>query len=139
MGFWNGLKELSNWSKKNKQKKEEKEKKVNENPTEEQLLDNKKGKLSFLWTFLSVVVYVLGFGVVAKGFDVNAAVGIIALVVALLITPLVQRKAISLAQEQRRINGKGLIALICACAIPLIVLAGGVFFFAFGGYYIWLN
>jgi len=138
MGFWKGLKELSNWSKKNKQKKEEKAKKVNESPTEEQLKDNKKGKLSFLWTFLSVVVYVLGFGVVAKGFDINVGVGIIALLVALLTTPLAQRKAISLAQEQRRINGKGLIALILAVVLPLAILAGGVFFFAFGGYYIWM-
>jgi len=45
------------------------------------------------------------------------------------------RKAINLAREQRRINGKGLLALIVASILPLIVLAGGFFFFVFGGMY----
>ena len=139
MDILKNLKELSDYSKKRKAKKEQRKKEVNQNPTEEELKNNKNGKLSFLFTFISIVVYILGFGVVAMGFEENFAVGIISLLFVLMITPLVQRKAISLAQKQRKINGKGLFALICAYILPLAVLAGGFFFFITGGYYLYLQ
>jgi len=132
MGF---LKDWSDYRKKKKQKKAEKAKNVNQNPTEEELKNNKKGKLSYLWTLLSIVAYVLAFGIVAKAWEMNFAVGIIALIMMTIIASLVHRKAISLAQEQRKINGKGLFALLLASFLPLVVLAGGVFFFLFGGMY----
>ena len=129
MGF---LKDLSNWSKRNKQKKEARKQAVNQNPTDEQLKDNKKGKLAYLWTFISIVVYGLGFGLVYGAWQTNIAVGIMALILSLSLTPIVHAKAINLAKDQRRINGKGLLALLLASLLPLIVLAGGFFFFAIG-------
>lgn len=136
MGFF---KSLNEWSKKNKERKQEKEarkKEVNQNPTEEQLKNNKKGKLSYLWTIISIIVYILGFGMVFAAWEENVAVGIFALILALVITPLAHRKAIDLAKEQRRINGKGLLALILATILPLIVLVCGFLFFVFGGMYL---
>ena len=77
---------------------------VNKNPTEEQLKNNKKGKLAYLWTFISIVVYILGFGMVFTVWEENFALGIFALLIALAITPFAHKKAISFAQEQRRIQ-----------------------------------
>lgn len=132
MGF---LKDLNNLSNKRKAKKEQRAKEVNQNPTEEQLKNNKKGKLAYLWTFISIVVYVLGFGMVFSAWSENFALGIMALLFALVLTPMAHRKAISLAKEQRRINGKGKGALIFAIIVPTIILVLGFFFFVFGGMY----
>lgn len=135
MGFFNSLKNWSDNNKRRKQEREARKQAVNQNPTEEQLKNNKKGKLAYLWTVISVVVYLIGFGMVATAWEENIGVGILALLLALTTTPFAHRKAIDLAREQRRINGKGLLALIVASILPLIVLAGGFFFFVFGGMY----
>lgn len=135
MGFWKGIKELSEHSKRNKAKREARKKQVNENPTEEQLKNNKKGKLSYLWTFLSIVTYLLSFVLVAGAFNENLAVGIFALLLVLPLSPMVQKKAIALAREQREINGKGLFALILATILPALILGAGVIFFVFGYYH----
>ena len=136
MGFFNSFKNWSDNNKKRKQEREARKQAVNQNPTEEQQKDNKKGKLAYLWTVISIVVYLIGFGLVAAAWEENIGVGILALLLALTTTPFAHRKAINLAREQRRINGKGLLALIVASILPLIVLAGGFFFFVFGGMYI---
>lgn len=135
MGFFNSLKNWSDNNKRRKQEREARKQAVNQNPTEEQLKNNKKGKLAYLWTVISIVVYLIGFGLVATAWEENIGVGILALLLALTTTPFAHRKAIDLAREQRRINGKGLLALIVASILPLIVLSGGFFFFVFGGMY----
>ena len=135
MGFFNSLKNWSDNNKRRKQEHEARKQAVNQNPTEEQLKNNKKGKLAYLWTVISIVVYLIGFGLVATAWEENIGIGILALLLALTTTPFAHRKAIDLAREQRRINGKGLLALIVASFLPLIVLAGGFFFFVFGGMY----
>ena len=135
MGFFNSFKNWSDNNKRRKQEREARKQAVNQNPTEEQLKNNKKGKLAYLWTVISIVVYLIGFGLVATAWEENIGVGILALLLALTTTPFAHRKAIDLAKEQRRINGKGLFALIVASILPLIVLAGGFFFFVFGGMY----
>ena len=135
MGFFNSFKNWSDNNKKRKQEREARKQAVNQNPTEEQLKNNKKGKLAYLWTVISIVVYLIGFGLVAAAWEENIGVGILALLLALTTTPFAHRKAIDLAREQRRINGKGLLALIVASILPLIVLAGGFLFFVFGGMY----
>lgn len=135
MGFFKSLKQWSDNNKIRKQKREARKQAVNKNPTEEQLKNNKKGKLAYLFTFISIVAYVLGFGMVFAAWQENFAVGILALILALTITPIFHKKAISLAQEQRKINGKGLFALIVASILPLVILAAGFFFFVFGGMY----
>ena len=135
MGFFNSFKNWSDNNKRRKQEREARKQAVNQNPTEEQLKNNKKGKLAYLWTIISIVVYLIGFGLVATAWEENIGVGILALLLALTTTPFAHRKAIDLAREQRRINGKGLLALIIASILPLIVLAGGFFFFVFGGMY----
>jgi len=135
MGFFNSFKNWSDNNKRRKQEREARKQAVNQNPTEEQLKNNKKGKLAYLWTVISIVVYLIGFGLVATAWEENIGVGIFALLLALTTTPFAHRKAIDLAREQRRINGRGLLALIVASILPLIVLAGGFFFFVFGGMY----
>lgn len=135
MGFFNSFKNWSDNNKRRKQEREARKQAVNQNPTEEQLKNNKNGKLAYLWTVISIVVYLIGFGLVATAWEENIGVGILALLLALTTTPFAHRKAIDLAREQRRINGKGLLALIVASILPLIVLAGGFFFFVFGGMY----
>lgn len=135
MGFFNSFKNWSDNNKRRKQEREARKQAVNQNPTEEQLKNNKKGKLAYLWIVISIVVYLIGFGLVATAWEENIGVGILALLLALTTTPFAHRKAIDLAREQRRINGKGLLALIVASILPLIVLAGGFFFFVFGGMY----
>ena len=137
MGFFESIKEIKNRRNKRKAEKAEKVKAVNQNPTEEELKNNKKGKLAYLWTIISIVAYVVAFGLVAMAWQENIALGIMALLLALIFAPMFHTKAINLAKEQRQINGKGRIALIVASIIPLIVLAGGFFFFVFGGMYIW--
>lgn len=138
MGILRDLNELSRRSKIRRQEREQKAKEVNSQPTEEQLKNNKNGKLAYLWTFISIVVYVLGFGLVFAAWGENAAVGIIALILVLSLTPMAHTKAINYAKKQRKINGKGLFALIVASILPLAVLAIGFFFFVFGGMYIWI-
>ena len=66
MGILRDLNELSRRSKIRRQEREQKAKEVNSQPTEEQLKNNKNGKLAYLWTFISIVVYVLGFGLVLQ-------------------------------------------------------------------------
>ena len=133
MGFFDGLRKISRASEERKKKKEQKAKSVNQNPSEEELKNNKKGKLSYLWTFISMVVYVLGFGLVFAACEENFGVGILAFIFVLSITPMAQTKAVNLAREQRRINGKGLLALILAYILPLSILVAGFLFFTLGG------
>ena len=139
MGFFKDLKELSNRCKARKQRREARKQAVNRNPTEEELKDNKKGKLAYIWTIISIIIYVLGFGLVFAAWEENFALGIIALLFSLTITPIAHRKAIELAREQRKINGRGLLAVIVASILPSLVLAGGFFFFVFGGMYIFIK
>ena len=138
MGFFQSIREMKNRRNKRKAEKAEKAKAVNQNPTEEELKNNKKGKLSYLWTVISIIVYLVAFGLVAKAWEENIGLGIMALIMALMFAPISHSKAINLAKEQRQINGKGRLALIIASILPLIVLAGGFFFFVFGGMYIWV-
>lgn len=129
------LKDLNDLSNRNKKRKQNRAKQVNQNPTEEQLKDNKNGKLAYVWTFISIIVYLLGFGAVATAWENNIALGIFALLFVLVLTPIPHKKAIEYAKEQRKINGKGLMALIVATLLPSALLAGGFFFFVFGGMY----
>lgn len=138
MGFFDSIKEMNNRRNKRKSEKAEKAKAVNQNPTEEELKNNKKEKLSYLWTVVSTIAYVVAFGLVAMAWQENIALGIMALLMALIFAPMFHTKAINLAREQRKINGKGRLALFIATIIPLVVLAGGFFFFVFGGMYIWV-
>ena len=98
-------------------------------------LKNRKATLSYLWTFISIVVYVLGFGVVASAWQNSIALGIVAFIFVLVISPVAQTKAVNLAKEQRSINGKGKVALLLAYLLPTAILAMGFFFFVFGGMY----
>lgn len=112
---------------------------INRNPTEEELKNNKNGKLSITLTILSIVVYLIAFVLVASSWQVNIGLGIFVLVLVLIFTPSIQIKAINLAKQQRKINGKGTTALILANVLPTIALVGGVLFFAFGGMYIFFK
>ena len=112
---------------------------INRNPTEEELKNNKKGKLSIGLTILSIVVYLLAFVLVACSWQINVALGIFVLILVLMFVPSIQIKAIKLAKQQRKINGKGRPALILANTLPTLVLVVGVLFFVFGGMYIFFK
>ena len=112
---------------------------INRNPTEEELKDNKKGKLSIVVTIVSTIVYLIAFILVACSWQINVALGIFVLILALMFVPSIQIKAINLAKQQRKINGKGRPALILANTLPTLVLVVGVLFFVFGGMYIFFK
>lgn len=112
---------------------------INRNPTEEELKNNKKGKLSIALTILSIVVYLIAFVLVACSWQINVALGIFVLILVLVFAPSIQIKAINLAKQQRNINGKGRSALILANTLPTLVLVAGVLFFVFGGMYIFFK
>ena len=112
---------------------------INSNPTEEELKNNKNGKLSIALTILSIVVYLLAFVLVACSWQINVALGIFVLILVLMFVPSIQIKAINLAKQQRKIKGKGRPALILANTLPTLVLVVGVLFFAFGGMYIFFK
>lgn len=112
---------------------------INRNPTEEELKNNKKGKLSIALTILSIVVYLLAFVLVACSWQINVALGIFVLILVLMFVPAIQIKAINLAKQQRKINGKGRPALILANTLPTLALVVGVLFFVFGGMYIFFK
>lgn len=135
MGFWKGLKELSDYSEKRRQRKKQREKNVNQNPTEEQLKDNKNAKRAWLWTILSMLAYAGAFLIVALGFSNHFAVGIVAMVVVIPVSTIFQKKAIEYAQQQRRINGKGFFVLLVAYIVPLVIFFAGIFYFTFGWFY----
>ncbi len=117
----------------------ERDTEINRNPTEEELKNNKKGKLSIALTILSIVVYLIAFVLVACSWQINVALGIFVLILVLVFAPSIQIKAINLAKQQRRINGKGRSALILANTLPTLVLVAGVLFFVFGGMYIFFK
>ena len=117
----------------------ERDTEINRNPTEEELKNNKKGKLSIALTILSIVVYLIAFVLVACSWQINVALGIFVLILVLVFAPSIQIKAINLAKQQRKINGKGRSALILANTLPTLVLVAGVLFFAFGGMYIFFK
>ncbi len=112
---------------------------INRNPTEEELKNNKKGKLSIALTILSIIVYLLAFVLVACSWQTNVALGIFVLILVLMFVPSIQIKAINLAKQQRKINGKGRTALILANTLPTLVLVVGVLFFVLGGMYIFFK
>lgn len=138
MGFFNIFKKSSKDTEKNKQVNNSVEDNTEKTTEQSQKVEknNKKGKLALLWTVISIIVYLLGFFGVASAWESNIGVGIMSLLIVLMITPLVHRKAISLAQEHRRITGKGRLVCLLAIVLPFIVLAGGAFFFFLGGMYI---
>lgn len=117
----------------------ERDTEINRNPTEEELKNNKKGKLSIALTILSIVVYLIAFVLVACSWQINVALGIFVLILVLVFAPSIQIKAINLAKQQRKINGKGRSALILANTLPTLVLVAGVLFFVFGGMYIFFK
>ena len=117
----------------------ERDTEINRNPTEEELKNNKKGKLSIALTILSIVVYLIAFVLVACSWQINVALGIFVLILVLVFAPSIQIKAINLAKQQRNINGKGRSALILANTLPTLVLVAGVLFFVLGGMYIFFK
>ena len=117
----------------------ERDTEINRNPTEEELKNNKKGKLSIALTILSIVVYLIAFVLVACSWQINVALGIFVLILVLVFAPSIQIKAINLAKQQRKINGKGRSALILANILPTLVLVAGVLFFVLGGMYIFFK
>ena len=117
----------------------ERDTEINRNPTEEELKNNKKGKLSIALIILSIVVYLIAFVLVACSWQINVALGIFVLILVLVFAPSIQIKAINLAKQQRRINGKGRSALILANTLPTLVLVAGVLFFVLGGMYIFFK
>ena len=112
---------------------------INHNPTEEELKDNKKGKLSIVLTIVSTIVYLIAFVLVDSSWQVNIGLGIFVLLLVLIFTPSIQIKAINLAKQQRKINGKGTTSLLFANILPTTVLVVGVLFFALGGMYIFFK
>ncbi len=136
MNFFKGLKATISSLGKLWKIEKKRDTEINQNPTEEELKDNKKGKQSIVLMIVSIVVYLVAFVLVASSWQVNVGLGILVLILVLMFTPTIQIKAINLAKQQRKINGKGTISLILANVLPTLTLVIGVLFFALGGMHI---
>ncbi|MGN0961141.1 MAG: hypothetical protein ACI4PF_02945 [Christensenellales bacterium] len=103
-GFWNFLKKAHKV--KNETNDVNSENYINNNPTEEQLKDNKNGNIAITLSIISCILLILFIALIVLIFSNNIGIGILS--VALLFIPArLQMTAVKKAKKQLNINGKG--------------------------------
>lgn len=108
-GFWNFLKNLH--KRKQETKDENNENFINDNPTEEQLKDNKNGNIAIVLSIISCLLLVAIIALIVSIFANYIWIGIISIVL-LFIPVRLQALAVKKAKRQLNINGKGKIKFI---------------------------
>ena len=108
-GFWNFLKNLH--KRKQETKDENNENYINDNPTEEQLKDNKNGNIAIVLSIISCLLLVAIIALIVSIFANYIWIGIISIVL-LFIPVRLQALAVKKAKRQLNINGKGKIKFI---------------------------
>lgn len=117
-GFWNFLKNLH--QRKQETKDENNENFINDNPTEEQLKDNKNGNIAIVLSIISCVLLVAIIALIVSVFANYIWLGIISIVL-LFIPARLQALAVKKAKRQLNINGKGKIKfLLVKFVFPII-------------------
>ena len=108
-GFWNFLKNLH--KRKQETKDENNENYINDNPTEEQLKDNKNGNIAIVLSIISCLLLVAMIALIVSIFANYIWIGIVSIVL-LFIPARLQALAVKKAKRQLNINGKGKVKFI---------------------------
>ena len=119
-GFWNFLKNLH--KRKQETKDENNENFINDNPTEEQLKDNKNGNIAIVLSIISCLLLVVIIALIVSIFANYIWIGIISIVL-LFIPVRLQALAVKKAKRQLNINGKGKIKFILVKFVFPIIAA----------------
>lgn len=119
-GFWNFLKNLH--KRKQETKDENNENYINDNPTEEQLKDNKNGNIAIVLSIISCLLLVAIIALIVSIFANYIWIGIISTVL-LFIPVRLQALAVKKAKRQLNINGKGKIKFILVKFVFPIIAA----------------
>lgn len=119
-GFWNFLKNLH--KRKQETKDENNENFINDNPTEEQLKDNKNGNIAIVLSIISCLLLVAIIALIVSIFANYIWIGIISTVL-LFIPVRLQALAVKKAKRQLNINGKGKIKFILVKFVFPIIAA----------------
>ena len=119
-GFWNFLKNLH--KRKQETKDENNENFINDNPTEEQLKDNKNGNIAIVLSIISCLLLVAMIALIVSIFENYIWIGIISIVL-LFIPVRLQALAVKKAKRQLNINGKGKIKFILVKFVFPIIAA----------------
>ena len=121
-GFWNFLKNLH--KRKQETKDENNENFINDNPTEEQLKDNKNGNIAIVLSIISCFLLVAIIALIVSIFANYIWIGIISIVL-LFIPVRLQALAVKKAKRQLNINGNGKIKFILVKFVfPITCLSG---------------
>lgn len=126
-GFWDFLKKAHKV--KQETRDESSENYINNNPTEEQLKDNKNGNFAIVLSIIACILLVGCIALIVAMFSNNVGLGLLSIVL-LFIPSGLQIMAVKKAKKQLNINGKGKVKLllvkfvfpIIAVAISMIVL-----------------
>lgn len=120
-GFWNFLNKAHKIKKDTQD--ENSENYINNNPTEEQLKDNKNGNLALFISIVACVLMIGIFAVIVMLFASNFGLGLLSICL-LFIPGRLQLVAIKKAKKQLNINGKGKIKfLLIKFVFPIIAVA----------------
>ena len=119
-GFCNFLKNLH--KRKQETKDENNENFINDNPTEEQLKDNKNGNIAIVLSIISCLLLVAIIALIVSIFANYIWIGIISIVL-LFIPVRLQALAVKKAKRQLNINGKGKIKFILVKFVFPIIAA----------------
>ena len=103
-GFWNFLKKVNKIHQETSDKTSENY--INDNPTEEQLKDNKNGKVAIIISILTCILLVGFTALIVLLFSYNIALGFVSILL-LIIPARLQIVAVRKAKKQLNINGKG--------------------------------
>ena len=103
-GFWNFLKKVNKIHQETSDKTSENY--INDNPTEEQLKDNKNGKVAIILSILTCILLVGFTALIVLLFSYNIALGFVSILL-LIIPARLQIVAVRKAKKQLNINGKG--------------------------------
>lgn len=117
-GFWNFLKKVNKIHQETSDKTSENY--INDNPTEEQLKDNKNGKVAIILSILTCILLVGFTALIVLLFSYNIALGFVSILL-LIIPARLQIVAVRKAKKQLNINGKGKVKfLLVKFAFPTI-------------------
>ena len=117
-GFWNFFKKVNKLERDVNDKNSDNY--INNNPTEEQLKDNKNGNIAILLSVVASILLIVTFAIIVRIFSNNVGLGLLSIVL-LLIPGYLQMNAVKKAKRQLNINGKGKIKfLLVKFVFPII-------------------
>ncbi len=117
-GFWNFFKKVNKIQQETSD--ETSENYINNNPTEEQVKDNKNGNVAIVLSVITCVLLIAFVALIVFLFSYNVALGFLSLLL-LIIPAKLQMLAVRKAKKQLNINGKGKIKfLLVKFVFPII-------------------